>query len=92
MKVEDWINQAISQRTDEILEEYGTDDDLQEEIEDVLDGLEGLVQTRLSELIDRMERSRFRDNINIYRGGFRDGIRYIDDIIRKSANKPGSKE
>lgn len=88
MKVEDWINQAISQRTDEILEEFGSDDDLQEEIEDVLEGLEGQVQAQVSELIDRMERSRFRDNINIYRGGFRDGIRYIDDIIRKGADEP----
>ena len=83
MKVEDWIEQAASQRSDEIRVEYGYDEDLQDEIEDVRDSLTGDVKERVGALIDRMERARLDENTKIYRGAFRDGVRYGFSVIAK---------
>ena len=81
MKVEDWIEQAVLQRSDELRVEYGYDEDLQDEIEEVLDSLTGDVKVRVGALIDRMERARFDENMKIYRGAFRDGIRYLVSVM-----------
>lgn len=83
MRVDEWIEEAAAQRSDEIRAEYGTDDDLQDEIEIVLRTLDGDVKERVQRLIDRMESMRLQDNTNIYRGGFRDGVRYIVSVMGK---------
>ncbi len=81
MKVYEWLEEAAAQRSDEIRAEYGTDDDLQDEIETILKSLDGDDKERVQRLIDRMESMRLQDNTNIYRGGFRDGVRYIVSVM-----------
>ena len=81
MTVNEWIEEAAGQRSDEIREMFGTDDDLQDAIEDLINSLEGDVKKRVSELIDRMEQNRLQDNTNIYRGAFRDGLRYAFEVV-----------
>lgn len=86
MKVEDWIEQAVLQRSDELRVEYGYDEDLQDEIEALLDSLSGELKDRVGALIYRMERARFDENMKIYRGAFRDGLRYLIGVIGKDEN------
>lgn len=76
MKIDDLIYEVAAQRSDEIRTEFGYDEDLQDEIEEVLGSLSGDVKERVSLLIDRMERARLDENVKIYRGAFRDGVRY----------------
>lgn len=88
MKIDDLIYEVAAQRADEIRAEFGYDEDLQDEIEMVLDSLSGDVKKRVGELIDRMECARLDENTKIYRGAFRDGLRYgffviAEDIINK---------
>ena len=83
MKANEWIEQAAAQRSDEIRQEYGTDDDLQDEIEEVLGALSGDTKEQVSELIDRMERARLDENVKIYRGAFRDGLKYAFEVLGK---------
>lgn len=81
MTVDDWIQQAVGQRADEIRQECGMDDDLQDDVEEMLDSLDLETKEQFQELIDRMERNRMKDNANVYRYGFRDGLRYAFQII-----------
>lgn len=81
MTVNEWVEEAAAQRSDELREEYGTDNDLQDAIEELINSLEGDVKARVSELINRMEQNRLQDNTNIYRGAFRDGLRYAFEVV-----------
>ena len=83
MRIDEWIEQAAGQRSDEIREACGTDDGLQDEIERVLGSLEGDIKERVQGLIDRIESMRLQDNTNIYRMAFRDGVRYIVSVVGK---------
>lgn len=83
MKVDEWIEQAAGQRSDEIREECGTDADLQDAVEELLDSLEGEVKEKVERLVNRMENMRLQDNTNIYRMAFRDGVRYIVSVMGK---------
>ncbi len=79
-RIEELIYEIAAERSDRIRVEYGYDEDLQDAIEDVLASLDGDVKERVRALIDRMESARLDDNVKIYRGAFRDGLKYAFEI------------
>ncbi len=76
MKVEDWLYEAVAQRAGEILEEMGYDEDLHDDGEKMLLLLDDEARNIVRPMLDRMECSQFDDQVTIYRGAFRDGLRY----------------
>lgn len=81
-RMEEWVYQAAADRADEIREEFGYNEDLQDLIEETLRSLDGDVKERVSALIERMESERLDDYVKIYRGGWRDGLRYAFELIK----------
>ena len=80
-RMEEWVYQIAAERADEIRAEFGYDEDLQDLIEETIRSLDGDVKERVSVLIDRMESARLEDYVTIYRGAFRDGLKYGISIL-----------
>ena len=73
---EEWVYQAVAQRADEIREKFGYDEDLNDYIDDFLRSLEPEMKKNVDALVTRILQSQFDDFVTIYRGAFRDGLRY----------------
>ena len=86
-RMEDWVYQIAAERADEIRTEFGYDEDLQDMIEETLRSLDSDVKEKVSALIDRMESARLDDYVTVYRGAFRDGLRYGISVVTETAKK-----
>lgn len=80
-RMEEWVYQIAAERADEIRSEFGYDEDLQDLIEEMIRSLDGDVKERVSALINRMERTRLDDYVTVYRGAFRDGLKYGISVV-----------
>ena len=80
-RMEEYVYEIAAERADEIRAEFGYDEDLQDLIEETLRSLNKDVKERISILIDRMENARLEDYVTVYRGAFRDGLRYGIEVL-----------
>ena len=76
MRNEEWVYQAVAERADEIRAEFGYNEELNEDIDSVLNSLEQETKKVVDGLVDRVIRSYLDDIVSVYRGAFRDGLRY----------------
>ena len=83
---EEWVYQAVAQRADEIREKFGYDEDLNDYIDEFLRSLEPEMKKNVDALITRILQSQFDDFVSIYRGAFRDGLRYGVMVLKGEVN------
>ena len=83
---EEWVYQAVAQRADEIREKFGYDEDLNDYIDDFLRSLEPEMKKNVDALVTRILQSQFDDFVSIYRGAFRDGLRYGVMVLKGEVN------
>ena len=83
---EEWVYQAVAQRADEIREMFGYDEDLNDYIDDFLRSLEPEMKKNVDALVTRILQSQFDDFVSIYRGAFRDGLRYGVMVLKGEVN------
>lgn len=81
-RMEDWVYQIAAERADEIRTEFGYDEDLQDMIEETLRALDGKTREIVKAMVDRMESERLDDYVKVYRGAFRDGLRYAFELVK----------
>ena len=81
-RMEDWVYQIAAERADEIRTEFGYDEDLQDMIEETLSALDGKTREIVKAMVDRMESERLDDYVKVYRGAFRDGLRYAFELVK----------
>lgn len=82
MTKEECLYEYIARRSDEILEENGFDRDLSKMEDEVIWSLPPEIRSKVEPLVDRIMRAKFDDCVTVYRGAFRDGMRYAIDLIR----------
>ena len=83
---EEWVYQAVAQRADEIREKFGYDEDLNDYIDEFLRSLEPEMKKNVDALVTRILQSQFDDFVSIYRGAFRDGLRYGVMVLKGEVN------
>ena len=83
---EEWVYQAVAQRADEIREKFGYDEELNDYIDDFLRSLEPEMKKNVDYLVTRILQSQFDDFVSIYRGAFRDGLRYGVMVLKGEVN------
>ena len=83
---EEWVYQAVAQRADEIREMFGYDEDLNDYIDEFLKSLEPEMKKNVDALVTRILQSQFDDFVSIYRGAFRDGLRYGIMVLKGEVN------
>ena len=83
---EEWVYQAVAQRADEIREKFGYDEDLNDYIDEFLKSLEPEMIKNVDALVTRILQSQFDDFVSIYRGAFRDGLRYGVMVLNGEVN------
>ena len=83
---EEWVYQAVAQRADEIREKFGYDEDLNDYIDEFLKSLEPEMKKNVDALVTRILQSQFDDFVSIYRGAFRDGLRYGIMVLKGEVN------
>ena len=83
---EEWVYQAVAQRADEIREKFGYDEDLNDYIDGFLRSLEPEMKKNVDALVTRILQAQFDDFVSIYRGAFRDGLRYGVMVLKGEAN------
>ena len=83
---EEWVYQAVAQRADEIREKFGYDEDLNNYIDEFLKSLEPEMKKNVDALVTRILQSQFDDFVSIYRGAFRDGLRYGIMVLKGEVN------
>ena len=83
---EEWVYQAVAQRADEIREKFRYDEDLNDYIDEFLKSLEPEMKKNVDALVTRILQSQFDDFVSIYRGAFRDGLRYGIMVLKGEVN------
>jgi hypothetical protein len=81
-RIEELVYEIASERADEIRAEMGYDEDLHDLIEDTLRALDGKTREIVKAMVDRMESERLDDYVKVYRGAFRDGLRYAFELVK----------
>ena len=90
--MEDLLYELISERAGEILKEFGYDTEVSVLHDQLRKKLEPEIAEKVDAVLTRTLQSKFDDLVSVYRGGFRDGLRYGIEIMSMEQKIPFDKK
>ena len=90
--MEELLYELVSERAGEILREFGYDTGLSETHDEIKKLLEPEIAEKVDAVLTRTLQSKFDDLVSVYRGGFRDGLRYGIEIMSMEQKIPFDKK